>query len=141
MITKSRSLRFATMPQEYSKLVAMFPPRPIHDAADAANVSEVIAAMHGHRLNSDQRDYLRLLFSIYSTWKESCPQKPQPKVPPHELIEFMMEQHDMNQTDLAKLLGVRPSLVSMMLAGKRSFSKASIKILTQRFGVEAGTFL
>ena len=139
MKTANRTIPFSKIPKEYSRLVAMYPPRPIHDATDASNLGEVIGSMTGYKLNQDQQDYLTLLVSILRTWQSSLSKRP--RIPTHEMVEFLMEQNDMTQTDLAKLLGVRQSLVSMMLSGKRAFSKASIKILCDRFHVDARMFL
>src|SRR5947199_139916 len=49
------------LPLEYADLVAHFPPRPIHDAVDYDNTTEIVMAMAGHTLNQDQADYLKVL--------------------------------------------------------------------------------
>jgi HTH-type transcriptional regulator/antitoxin HigA len=139
MIVKQKRIPFRKLPKTYAGLVKCFMPRPIRDKVDAENVGEMMASLVGYELNRDQRDYLKLLVSIYKGWQDSLPRRL--PVPPHELVQFMMEQHDMTQADLAKLLGVRQSLVSMMLSGKRAFSKESIKILADRFHINARVLL
>lgn len=42
------------------------------------------------------------------------------------VIRFMMDQHDLKQTDLAKLLDVSTSTISQILNGKRELSKNQI---------------
>ena len=65
MRTKTR-LRFADLPKDYAGLCALLPPRPIHDAVDYANVSDVteVMVLWQDELTSDQRDYFDLLCSL-----------------------------------------------------------------------------
>ena len=42
---------FRHLPKTYSALVAMLPPRPIHDDLDLANATEVIDRLAGFALN------------------------------------------------------------------------------------------
>lgn len=44
----SRKLSFAKVPRDYRALVAMFPPRPIHDTADYSNTPEIVLVMAEH---------------------------------------------------------------------------------------------
>ena len=41
-------IAFAEIPRDYPALVAMHPPRPIHDSVDYANTMEIVMAMAGH---------------------------------------------------------------------------------------------
>jgi antitoxin component HigA of HigAB toxin-antitoxin module len=50
-----------SLPKTYGELVAALPPRPIHDALDLANASEMIDRLAGFDLNADQEDYLEAL--------------------------------------------------------------------------------
>jgi HTH-type transcriptional regulator/antitoxin HigA len=58
---------------------------------------------------------------------------------PEEVLEFLMEQHDLSQYDLAKELGGQP-VVSEVLSGKRKLSREHIERLGKRFGVSPATF-
>jgi HTH-type transcriptional regulator/antitoxin HigA len=62
-----------------------------------------------------------------------------PPAPPHEVLQFLMEEHQLTQADLAD--EVSPSHLSEILSGKRAISKASAKKLAQRFHVHADVFL
>lgn len=58
---------------------------------------------------------------------------------PEEVLGFLMEQHDLNQYDLAKELGGRP-VVSEVLRGRRKLTREHIERLSKRFGVTPATF-
>ena len=69
--------------------------------------------------------------------KERFPLNP---VDPIEMIEFLMEQHGLSQTDLAEEFGGQP-VVSAVLAGKRPLNKNQILKLASRFHVNPAVFL
>ncbi len=56
--------KFAEMPKDYTDLVGMYPPRPLHDEVDEQNVEEIVNALAGHDLTPDQKDYLDLLSDL-----------------------------------------------------------------------------
>jgi HTH-type transcriptional regulator/antitoxin HigA len=58
---------------------------------------------------------------------------------PEEVLEFLMEQHDLSQYDLAKELGGQP-VVSQLLGRKRKLTPEHIERLSKRFGVTPATF-
>ena len=62
------------------------------------------------------------------------------EVDPIEMLEFLMEQHGLSQTDLAKEFGGQP-VVSAVLSGKRPLNKNHILRLAARFHVSPATFL
>lgn len=53
-----------------------------------------------------------------------------------EIIDYLMEQHDLTPNDLAPLFGGR-GRVSDVLNGKRALSIRTVKRLRERFGVSA----
>ncbi len=59
---------------------------------------------------------------------------------PHEVLRFLMDQHGLHQTDLAREVGGQP-VVSDILNGKRSINVRQAKALASRFGVAASAFL
>lgn len=56
-----------------------------------------------------------------------------------ETLEFLMEQHALKQSDLAKELGSQ-SVVSEILSGKRRLNSHQIIALSKRFGVSPSAF-
>jgi HTH-type transcriptional regulator/antitoxin HigA len=59
---------------------------------------------------------------------------------PHELLEFLMKEHDLRQRDLLDVFPTR-SRVSEVLSGKRAITKEQAMRLGQRFGVDASAFI
>jgi HTH-type transcriptional regulator/antitoxin HigA len=72
-----------------------------------------------------------LLIEAYET--KRYPSAP-PSIP--DLLEFLMDQHDLTRADLVPLLGT-PSRVSEVLGGKKGLSMAMILRLRERFGIPA----
>ena len=63
-----------------------------------------------------------------------------PPVEPRAVLRFLMEQHGLNQADLAKDLGSQ-SVVSEILGGHRDFNARQIRALAKRFGVSPAVFV
>ncbi len=57
---------------------------------------------------------------------------------PAEILAFLMEQHDLTQSDLSEI-GTQ-SLISKILSGERNLTKDQIGILSKRFGVSPAIF-
>jgi HTH-type transcriptional regulator/antitoxin HigA len=57
---------------------------------------------------------------------------------PEEMLEFLMEQHGLTQSDLPEL-GSQPH-VSKILSGERNLTKDQIAALSTRFGVSPAVF-
>ena len=59
---------------------------------------------------------------------------------PREMLSFLMEQHDLKQTDLRAEIGSQ-SVVSEIVNGKRELNARQAKALANRFGVSPAAFL
>jgi len=64
---------------------------------------------------------------------------PPPEVSGADMLRFLMEQHGLRQSDLAEIGG--QSVVSEILAGKRSLNVRQIRMLSERFGVSPAAFV
>jgi HTH-type transcriptional regulator / antitoxin HigA len=62
-----------------------------------------------------------------------------PDAPPREVLRFLMEQHGLTQSDLAKC--APQSRISEILNGRREISKELAKALAKRFEVGVGVFI
>ena len=63
-----------------------------------------------------------------------------PDAAPHEVLRFLLDQHELNQSDLAKEIGGQ-SVVSAILNGKREINARQAKALAARFQVSVAAFL
>lgn len=130
----------ARLPKTYGALVALLPPRPIHDDGDLANATEMIDRLAGFDLNTDQEDYLEALSTFVETYEAQRYPMDDSRISPLDALKALLADHDMTASDLGRLLGNR-TLGAAILAGRRNLSKAHIKRLAERFKVEPGLFL
>ena len=63
-----------------------------------------------------------------------------PDAPPAAVLAYLMEEHQLKQTDLAEELGGQ-SIVSAILNGKRELNTRQVKALASRFNVSPAVFL
>jgi antitoxin component HigA of HigAB toxin-antitoxin module len=139
MLKTGPKTAFLDIPLDYAALMAMFPPRPIHDSVDYANTMEVVMAMAGHQLSRDQDDYLTILSEMILHYdRERDP--PRRRGTPHQRLQYLVKEAGMSASDLGRLLGNR-GMGSVYLTGKRGLSKANIRKLAQHFKVRADYFL
>jgi antitoxin component HigA of HigAB toxin-antitoxin module len=132
-------LPFAKIPLDYTALVAMSPPRPIHDSVDYANTMEIVMAMAGHKLTRDQDDYLLILSETILHYDREH-DEPRNRGTPHQRLQYLAKEAGMTASDLGRLLGNR-GMGSVFLTGKRGLSKANIRKLVEHFKVRADYFL
>ena len=135
--TKNKSRHF---PTSYRALVAMLPPRPIHDDVDLANAAEVIDVMAGFALNADQEDYLEAISTFVEAYEAARFPIDDSRITPLDALKALLAEHGMSASDLGRLLGNR-TLGTPVLSGRRALSKTHIKKLAEHFKVEAGLFL
>ena len=135
-----KSLAFKNIPKDYNVLIRLFPLRPIHDRIDLTNATEMADALAGHGLSPDQEDYFTVLVTLMVSYEQAHVPQPRRKHDPMGNLEFLMEQHKMNASDLRRLLGQR-ELGSKLLRGERDLSKANICKLAEHFHVSPACFL
>ncbi len=63
-----------------------------------------------------------------------------PEASPAAVLAYLMEEHNLKQTDLAEELGGQ-SIVSAILNGKRELNTRQIRALAARFNVSPAVFL
>ena len=63
-----------------------------------------------------------------------------PEAEPRTVLRFLMQQHDLRQSDLAELFGSQ-SNVSEVLNGKREINARQARALGSRFGVSPAVFI
>lgn len=140
MSRPASKIRFRDLPKRYAALVAMFPPRPIHDDVDLANAAEMIDRLAGFVLNSDQEDYLEAIATFVEAYEAERFPLDDSRLTPLDALKALVAEHGMSASDVGRLLGNR-TLGTAILSGRRALSKAHIKKLAEHFKVEPGLFL
>ncbi len=126
---------------DYLALVAELPIRPIETPTEYAAAQSVMDRLVGRPdLTSGQRDYIAALARFMGDYERLKFPRLFVRVPPLEALKFLMEENEMSTTDLGDVVGSR-GLASEILNGKRGMSKAVIRKLAERFGVESSLFL
>ncbi len=126
---------------EYMKLVKQFPLRAIKTEKEneaALAFFRQIRSVGENKLSSGASDYLYVLGTLirdFESSRYSFGKKPTPS----ELLEFLMKEHGLTQMDLASDFGGQAT-VSLVLSGKRDFTKAHIARLSKRFNVSPSLF-
>jgi HTH-type transcriptional regulator/antitoxin HigA len=135
--TKRSSRR---LPKTYAGLVALLPPRPIHDDVDLANATEIIDRLAGFKLSADQEDYLEAISTFVEAYEAERFPIDDSRITPLDALKALLAEHEMTASDLGRLLDNR-TLGAAILAGRRGLSKTHIRKLAEHFKVEPGLFL
>lgn len=140
MKTKSR-LTFASMPDDYSALCQVFPPRPLHDAVGYRNTVEIADAFAGfeERMSKDQNDYFDLLCQLIESYEEVW-SKP-PAIVGLPLLVHLVEEQGLSGADVSRILGRSGSLGPMILRGERKITADHAVSLGRQFGLRPDAFL
>jgi antitoxin component HigA of HigAB toxin-antitoxin module len=125
----------------YLDLVRAFPLRAIHTEDEALAAGDTLNRVLLSKADEDRDpgelayvDALQELILAYQS------RHPLPKVPPLELLKFLMQESGMTVTDLSRVIGNQPS-ASLLLSGKRPMSKSQILKLARHFKVSSALFL
>jgi len=141
MKAKVKNIVFKKMPRTYPELVAMLPPRPIHDDVDESNVEEVVMAMAGHKLNKDQEDYLVLMSDLLLKYQDEQHPDDADHRTPLQRLKYLLDQSETTPAKLADILDCSQPMVSYLLTGRRELSKTNVIALAKHFRLEPGYFM
>jgi HTH-type transcriptional regulator / antitoxin HigA len=124
----------------YRKLVAWALPQVIETEAECQRIIEELERLdtRGRPLSPEEErlaELLTLLVRQYEEFRYSLGH-----AEPIEALRFLMEQRELRQRDLIPVLGPS-SVVSDVLSGKRSISKAQARKLAEFFHVGVGLFI
>lgn len=115
---------------------------PIVSEEQNEQVLEVIDALMIEIANERAHPLLNLLNLLAERVEafESVTYPMEPS-PPHRMLAFMMDQHDLTQKDLEAAVGIDQGNLSRMLKGTRAFTVAQVKRLSEYFHVSPEVFI
>jgi len=131
---------FKELPTDFAGLMARHTLCEIHDETGHSNAMEMVDALAGFDLTAGQAAYLAALSQLVEAYEREAYPGVCEKAKPIETLKYLLEENNMSGSDLGRLLGNR-TLGSALLSGKRKLSKTHIKILAERFRVDASLFL
>jgi HTH-type transcriptional regulator/antitoxin HigA len=118
------------------------PPQAVQDEVQYANTLEVIdRLMAVAKLTKGQALYLETMVQLVQVYEAEHHAIDTTGLTGLESLKHLLEENRMNASDLARLLGVHPSLGAKILKGERSLTVAHIRKLAERFKVGPGLFL
>lgn len=126
---------------EYMNLLKQFPLRAIKSEKEneaALAIFRKIRSVGENKLTSSATDYLYVLGMLIKDFEKGRYLFGK-KQSPTEILEYLMKEHCLTQNDLASDFGGQAT-VSLVLSGKRDFTKAHIARLSKRFNVSPSLF-
>jgi HTH-type transcriptional regulator / antitoxin HigA len=122
----------------YGDLLAKYQPKAIETEAEN-EAAIMLAESLEHRQRTPEEDVLlELLIILIEKFEETS--YPVPNVKPDRMLLHLMEARNMKQEELVGVIGSR-GVVSEIVNGKRSISKAQAKTLGELFHVSPSLFL
>ena len=128
--------------RHYLDLVREFPLRPIRNKRELGRAMKIaghLATYDEGSLTTGEQDYLDGITVFIEDYQRRHPVD-MPRVTPLAMLKHLMEAHDMNISDLGRVIGSQ-SNASLILSGKRTISKRVMRLLSRHFGVEPALFL
>ncbi len=127
---------------KYLALIQDFPLRPIRTDREMNAATNILDRLFASpKLSRDEEDYVQVLAGLVERYEEEHDPIDVSNITPVEMLKHLMEENDMTSADLANLLDIGPSAVSMIFSGKREISKANAKTLAERFSVNVSVFI
>ena len=133
--------RLETLPTDYAGLCRRLMPRPVRDAVDYANVTEITDAMALGQddFTADQRDYFDLLCSLLEEYDREHVRWP--KLPVRARLQHLLDEAGLTAADLSRLLGGSRNLGAMILRGDRNLTLPHVRKLAAHFHVSPDLFI
>ncbi|MGB2819485.1 MAG: helix-turn-helix domain-containing protein [Phycisphaerae bacterium] len=130
------------LPRSFEGLVAMMPPQAIMDDVHYDNTVEVIdRLMAAGKLTKAQELYLETLVQLVQAYEAKHHDIDTADLSGIDALRQLLADNDMNASDLARLLGVHPSMGSKILKGDRSLTVEHLQKLADRFKVRPELFM
>lgn len=144
-MTKTSTHLPKRLPRTFRELNAMLPLRPIRDEIDLENAYELMDRLAVlSKPSKDQQDYLDTLIMLTEAFDKDENQAAlaaADKVSGLESLKYIMDNTEMTQVALAKVLGVGESAASMLANGIRSITAEHARALGKHFKINPGAFI
>ena len=130
------------LPGKLADLVGVKIPVAIADEKEYGETLKLIdRLMTLPKPTKGQSLYLQTLADLVHCYEEKHHAINTSDITPLDVLKSLMEEHNMNASDLARLLGVHVSLGSKLLKGDRALTIDHIKILAKHFRLAPAVFI
>lgn len=128
-------------PVAYRNLLAEVAPQVIETEEECDRALQITERlMFTKDRTPEEKALLKLLVLLIEVYESEHYPYPFENPPPHEVLQHLMEKSGMRQADLVGLIGTS-GVVSEVVNGKRSISKAQAKALADYFKVSPSLFI
>ena len=126
----------------FEHLVQMLPPRAIHnDRQHTVAVEMIDRLMARPKLTKGQELYLETMVQLLQAYEAEHHAIDTSDLRGIDSLRHLLEENQMNASDLARFLGVHPSMGSKILNGDRSLTVDHLRKLSARFKVSPELFI
>lgn len=87
--------------------------------------------------NEDERE---LVMALIEKWEDETLKREEDSIDPIELLQWLMENHNLTATQLSKDLGITKGTMSKILNRKKGLSKHVIRKLAEKFKMRQEAF-
>ncbi len=122
----------------YGELLAQYQPKAIETEAENEAAILLAESLEHHQRTPEEDTLLELLIILIERFEENS--YPLPDVASDKMLLHLMEARNIKQEELVGVIGSR-GVVSEIVNGKRSVSKAQAKTLGQLFHVSPSLFI
>ncbi len=130
------------LPGRFAEIVHLMPPQAIRDNNHYESTVDVIdRLMAVERLTKGQALYLETLVQLVQGYEVVHHSVDTSDIGGLDSLKHLLEENGMNASDLARLLGVHPSMGSKILRGERSLTVDHLRKLCDRFKVNPRLFI
>ncbi len=129
------------LPDTFDGLNMVHQLRPIRDDIDYENAVAIVDQLAVlNKRTQDQDDYLETLGELISKYDYQYYASQLDHLSPNQSLKYLLEQNDVNLSQLGEILGEPVSLVQQLLSGEQELNKTHIRILTRHFKVKPDLF-
>jgi HTH-type transcriptional regulator / antitoxin HigA len=127
-------------PTVYIALLSQTIPSVIETEEEYQRLLVLTESLHFNKNKTlEERKIYKLLVTLVELYESQ--QYSMPVSSPQEILQHIMESSGLRQTDVAEIIGASSGVVSQIVNGKRSISKAQAKALGHRFKVSPSLFI
>jgi len=139
-LKRSGTQRTEKTEDQYFDLICKFPLRPIRSKRELDEAKTIIQELTAEKQRGvDADDYLEVLSDLVQ--KYEFMNRPIADASPTEVLQFLMEERQINQQQLAEGSGLPPSTLSRILRGRQELNLTHIQKLANFLDVDMSLFL
>ena len=122
----------------YGALLARYQPKVIVTEEENEQALALAQEIEHRKNRTIEEELLELLITLIEKFEEKYYPIPQGK--PQDTLLHLLEENNLKQEDLVEILGSR-GVISEIINGERTISKAQAKALAKFFNVDVGLFI